>query len=165
VPSYEQGFGFPVLGDALYFAGDGARLFARDVSLANGLRAGDSTELFFEIGSSEELRVALVWTDPPGTPAGVTSTAPQLVNDLDLVVVEPSGTAHYGNEILHPGARETRNNAEVFRLASPTPGRWKVRVEATRLGLGPRQSYALVVLGDVRTSVEQTRRRPVRPGR
>lgn len=165
VPSYEQGFGFPVLGDALYFAGDGARLFARDVTLANGLRAGDSTELFFEVGSSEELRVALVWTDPPGTPAGVTSTTPQLVNDLDLVVVEPSGTAHYGNELLHPGARETRNNAEAFRLASPTAGRWKVRVEATRLGLGPRQSYALVVIGNMRTSVEQTRRRPVRPGR
>lgn len=165
LPSYDQGFGFPVLGDALYFAGDASRLFARDVTLANGLRTGDSTELFFEVGSSQELRVALVWTDPPGTPAGVSSTTPQLVNDLDLVVVEPSGTAHYGNERLHPVARETRNNAEIFRTSSPTAGRWKVRVEATRLGLGPRQSYALVVLGDLRESVEQTRRRPVRPGR
>jgi len=165
LPSYEQGFGFPVLGDALYFAGDRARLFARDVPLASGLRAGDSTELFFEVGASEELRVALVWTDPPGTPAGVSSSAPQLINDLDLVVVEPSGTAHYGNEQLHPGARETRNNAEIFRTATPTAGRWKIRVEATRLGLGPRQSYALVVIGDARTSVEQIRKRPVRPGR
>jgi hypothetical protein len=164
VPSPEQGFGFPVLGDALYFAGDPARLFVRDRSLSNGLKAGDSEELFFEVGSSEELRVALVWTDPPGTPQSFTSTTPVLVNDLDLVVVEPSGTAHFGNERLHPGARETRNNAEVFRVASPASGRWKVRVEATRLGLGPRQGWALVVIGDLRQSVEQSRRRPARPG-
>lgn len=164
VPSPEQGFGFPVLGDALYFAGDRARLFVRDRPLSSGLKAGESEELFFEVGSAEELRVALVWTDPPGTPAGFTSTTPQLVNDLDLVVVEPSGSAHYGNERLHPGARETRNNAEIFRATSPTAGRWKVRVEATRLGLGPRQGWALVVIGDLRQSVEQSRRRPVRPG-
>ncbi|MBI2214405.1 MAG: S8 family serine peptidase [Acidobacteria bacterium] len=164
VPSYEQGFGFPVLDDALYFAGDRARLFVRDRSLADGLKVEESEELIFDVASTEELRVALVWTDPPGTPAGFTSSTQQLVNDLDVVVVEPSGTTHYGNEQLHPGARETRNNAEVVRVASPASGRWKVRVEAPRLGLGPRQGWALVVIGDLHESVAQTRRRPVRPG-
>lgn len=164
VPSYEQGFGFPVLDDALYFNGDTKRLFVRDRPLASGLAAGESAELFFEVGSSEELRIALVWTDPPGTPQGVTSTVPQLVNDLDLVVIDPSGVTHFGNERLHPGQRETRNNAEVYRVSSPVAGRWRVRIEATRLGQGPRQSYALVAIGDVLESAAQSRRRPVRRG-
>jgi len=165
VPSYEQGFGFPVLDDALYFSGNTARLFARDRPLASGLAAGESAEIVLEVGSSEELRVALVWTDPPGTPQSFTSTAPQLVNDLDLVVTDPSGVTRSGNERLHPGVRETRNNSEVVRVTSPAAGRWRVRVEATRLGQGPKQSYALVAVGEVRESVEQTRRRPARPGR
>lgn len=165
LPSHEQGFGFPVLDDALYFAGDRSRLVVRDRPAANGLRAGESAELYLEVGSSEELRIALAWSDPPGTPQSFTSTTPVLVNDLDLVVVDPSGAVRYGNERLHPGQREMRNNAEVVRVSSPTAGRWKVRIEATRLGLGPRQGWSLAVVGDARESVEQTRRRPVRPGR
>ncbi len=165
LPSYEQGFGFPTLDDALYFPGDAARLFARDRTRANGLASGESAEIFLEVGASQELRIALVWTDPPGTPQSVTSTAPQLINDLDLVVTDPSGNALLGNERLHPGQRETRNNAEVVRVAAPAAGRWRVRIEATRIGQGPRQSYALVAVGDVVESVGQSRRRPVRPAR
>ncbi|MGK2859309.1 MAG: S8 family serine peptidase, partial [Thermoanaerobaculia bacterium] len=165
VPSYEQGFGFPVLDDALYFNGDATRLFARDRPLASGLAVGESAELFLEVGSSEELRIALAWTDPPGTPQSFTSTTPQLINDLDLVVIDPSGVTRFGNERLHPGQREMRNNAEVVRVSSPTAGRWRVRVEATRIGQGPRQSYALVAVGAVVESVQQQRKRPARRSR
>ncbi|MGH7537771.1 MAG: S8 family serine peptidase, partial [Gemmatimonadales bacterium] len=36
----------------------------------------------------------LAWDDPPANPA-LALTAPKLVNDLDVVLVDPSGTIHY----------------------------------------------------------------------
>ena len=50
-----------------------------------------------EIGLGQDLRVTLVWTDPPGNPvAGV-----KLVNDLDLIVTNlESGEVYFGNDIV-----------------------------------------------------------------
>ncbi len=162
VPSYEQGFGFPALDDALYFPGNRSRLVVVDRDLSRGLAQGESFELDVGVQSANPLRVALVWTDPPGTPAGITSTTPQLVNDLDLVVSEPGGVEHFGNERLHPAQRDSVNNAEIVRVDAPATGTWRVKVNATKLGLGPRQSFALVVVGDVRQ--QPARLRPVRRG-
>ena len=143
VPSHEQGWGFPVLDDALYFAGDSRRLRVRDVVLENGLAQGGSSTLRLDVRAGTPLKAVLVWTDPPGTVRGPSDTAPQLVNDLDLRV-SAAGTVRWGN-----GASPDRlNNVEVVSIESPAPGTVEITVSAHRLGFGSRQGYALVVTGD-----------------
>lgn len=149
VPSYEQGFGFPVLDDALYFPGDRAKLRVLDVPLLSGLAESENRLLRFNVHSGTPLKVVLVWTDPPGVPRSVSDPTPELVNDLDLRVNDPAGVLLFGNEVLHPGQPDRLNNVEVVSVPQPLAGTYLVSISANFLSLGPRQSYALVVTGDI----------------
>lgn len=146
-PSYEQGWGLPVLDDALYFAGDTGRMRVVDVPLSDGLTAGASATVHVKANAGTPLKAVLVWTDPPGTVRGTNDTTPQLVNDLDLTV---SGV---------PTTPDRLNNVEVISVAQPD-GYYDITVNAFRLGFGPRQSYALVITGDLEES--SMRRRAAR---
>lgn len=148
VPSYEQGFGFPVLADALYFPGNVSKLRVADVLLDSGLAQGQTATYRFSVRPGTPLRVVLVWSDPPGVP---------LVNDLDLRVTDPAGDEIYGNESLHPGQRDRVNNVEAVSTAQPLAGTYTISVSANRLGVGQRQSYALVVTGDLIDSTSRSR--------
>ncbi|HVG25280.1 MAG TPA: S8 family serine peptidase [Thermoanaerobaculia bacterium] len=135
VPSPEQGWGFPVLDDALYFDGDARRLRVVDVPAANGLAQGESRTIRVDARPGTPLRVVLVWTDPPADTRAVSDTSPVLVNDLDLRV----------------GANESSdrlNNVEVMKIDNPS-GAVDVTVSARTLGFGARQGYALVITGDL----------------
>lgn len=86
VPSNEQGWGFPVLDDALPFPGETRRLHVVESSLAQG----ESRTI--RINARAAVKAVLVWSDLPG---------PQLVNDLDL----NASTDHVNNvEVLILGA-------------------------------------------------------------
>jgi hypothetical protein len=148
-PTYEQGFGFPILDDALYFPGDRSRTRIADVPLAQGLAQNDTATLRLNVNAGTPLKVTLVWTDPAGVPRGVSDPTPELVNDLDLRVTDAFGTTHLGNDSLHPGQPDRLNNVEVVSLDAPPPGLYTISVTASHLGSGPRQSYALVVTGDL----------------
>ena len=139
-PSFQQGWGFPVLDDALYFAGDARRLHVVDVPLASGLAAGQSATVRINVRPGTPLKAVLVWTDPPGHVAGVSDTTPQLVNDLDLKVAAPSAVHAPGDHV---------NNVEVVSLDAPAAGAYAITVTANQLGFGARQSYALVITGDI----------------
>ncbi|HUP48798.1 MAG TPA: S8 family serine peptidase [Thermoanaerobaculia bacterium] len=148
VPSYEQGFGFPVLDDALYFAGDRRRLRVYDVQSLHGLQEGEGVATTLEVRAGSELKAVLVWTDPPGRVAGIGDATPQLVNDLDLLLITPQGTPIHGNDRLHPGQPDRLNNVEAITIESPEEGRYSIAVSAARIGQGTRQGYALVITGD-----------------
>ncbi len=135
VPSNEQGFGFPVLDDALYFPGDAAKLRVQDVPLASGLAEGQSATMGLSVKQGTPLKIVLVWTDPPGVP---------LVNDLDLRVTDPAGNVFLGN-----GQSDHVNNVEAVSISQPLAGIYTISVSAAHIGLGLRQSYALVVTGDI----------------
>ncbi|MEA2236902.1 MAG: hypothetical protein QOC81_1626 [Thermoanaerobaculia bacterium] len=152
-PTFEQGFGFPVLDDALYFTGDRARVRVVDVPLAQGLAQGDTATLHLNVAAGTPLKAALVWTDPAGVPRTVSDSTPELVNDLDLRVTNAAGTTLLGNETLHPGQPDRLNNVEVVSIAEPSSGSYTIAVSASRLGSGPRQSYALVITGDLTDAV------------
>lgn len=152
VPSPQQGWGFPVLDDALYFEGDARRLQVVDVPLSEGLAAGQTARVRVRVRPGVPLRAVLVWTDPPGTVRAVTDTTPQLVNDLDLTVSAPGFVLH-GN-----GAAPDRlNNVEVVSLPDPAVGIYEVAVTAHHLGFGDRQSYALVITGDLHPAATKRR--------
>ncbi len=81
------------------------------------------------------LRVTLVWTDY----AAAAAAARQLVNDLDVDVISPSG-------VVYPMALDRRNNVEMVEVAQPELGPWRVVVHGYNVPQGP-QPYALVVSG------------------
>lgn len=144
VPSHEQGWGFPVLDDALFLAGDARKLHVVDVPLATGLAEGTSATVRVNVKAGTPLKAVLVWTDPPGHIAPVSDKTPQLVNDLDLRVTTSAGTS------LGNGSTPDRlNNVEVVSLTTPQSGIATFTVSAHHLGFGERQSYALVITGDV----------------
>ncbi|HEX7677538.1 MAG TPA: S8 family serine peptidase [Thermoanaerobaculia bacterium] len=149
VPSYDQGFGFPVLDDALYFPGDRARTRVVDVPLTLGLAQGETATLHLNASANAPLKVVLVWTDPAGTARGVSDPTSELVNDLDLRVTDPAGATLLGNESLHPGQPDRLNNVEVISIDPPSAGLYTISVTASHLGFGARQSYALVITGEL----------------
>jgi hypothetical protein len=140
VPSHEQGWGFPVLDDVLYFPGDARRLHVVDVPREQGLAAGESATLRVTVRAGAPLRAVLVWTDPPGTVRGEMDPTPQLVNDLDLRIAG----------VETPPDR--LNNVEVVHVNDPESRTYTITVSAHRLGSGLRQGYALVVTGDLEES-------------
>jgi hypothetical protein len=157
-PNYEEGFGFPVLGDVLHLPGDRAVLSVRDVPLSNGLTEGEAFVSRIAVRAGTPLRIALVWTDPPGSlHTSVDDATPVLVNDLDLEVVDPSGRVLFGNDPLHPGKPDRLNNVEALTFDSPASGNWTISVTAAHLGQGLRQSYALVVDGDLGPAPSRSR--------
>lgn len=106
--------------------------------------------------NTQELKVTLVWTEPPGT---LKSKNP-VVNNLDLVVTSPGNARYLGNWFiggqsnpdtpLSPAQPDAVNNVEMVLVKQPQPGLWRIEVIATAVNAGRRgQGYALVVRGDL----------------
>jgi serine protease AprX len=87
--------------------------------------------------SAAPLRIVLAYSDYPGT---------SLVNNLNLIVSAPDGTAWVGNQPPGGAALDTTNNVEVAHVAVPAIGQWTVDVIGSNVPRGP-QRYALVVKG------------------
>ncbi len=115
----------------------------------DGVDQGESD--FYALGVSNDatwVRVTIAWDDEPGAE----NADPALVNDLDLVVLDPSGTRHYP-WTLNPGSpaspavrmQEDHVNIVEQVVADGTiePGNWTIEVRGTTVPLGP-QSYSLV---------------------
>jgi len=115
------------------------------------------------IGADDEIDVFYVWV-PTGTmqikftlawddPAAAENANPALVNDLDLLLVDPNGGWHNA-WVLEPitptldaaTGWNDRDNLEQALVTNPggvTPGRWQVRVWGWNVPQGP-QNYSLV---------------------
>lgn len=149
----QEGWGRVLLDNALYFnraGGYARRMVVSDVRHASGLSTGQVSEQYLTVTSSvEPLKITLVWNDVPAT-LGASYTP---VNDLDLVVTDPLGTAYRGNvfsglESATGGAADARNNVEQVVRLSPLAGIWKVSVHGTAVNQST-QGYAVVVTGPV----------------
>jgi hypothetical protein len=92
------------------------------------------------------LKVTLAWDDEPGA----VNADPALVNDLDLVLVEPDGSTTHLPWVLDPAnpgndattSTDSVNNVEQVQVDNPTAGTWEVRVTGTSVPVGP-QYYSL----------------------
>lgn len=152
-PSNQEGWGRVLLDDALYFPGDARKLLVLDDKRnASGLSTGQTVDYTFDVASNaEQLRVTLVWTDPPASAS--TGTGNAAVNDLDLQVTSPTSTVYRGNVFsggvsIPGGSKDPRNNVEQVHLNGPAVGQWTARVSAATVAQGL-QGYALIVTGDV----------------
>jgi serine protease AprX len=118
-----------------------------------------------------ELRVTMVYADPPGTPAATHAR----VNDLTLRVISPSGVEYFGNHGLRQsnysmpgGAPDTIDTVENVFIAMPEAGTWTIEVRADEIVADAHvetmeldADYALVVTGVVGRSTPP----PPPPGR
>ncbi len=123
------------------------------------LTSGQVHERRLIVASSDApLKITLTYTDVPGFPGAL----PALVNDLDLEVTAPDGTAYRGNQfdegesIPNAGGRDAINNVEGVHLFEPTPGEYIVRVRGRNVVEDARidspaidQDFALVISANV----------------
>ncbi len=139
-PDYQSGYGHINLPAAVGVVDSGTVVEASvtDGEVITYAMAIDSTV--------KPLRVVLAWDDVPGEPL----SAINLVNDLDLAVVSPSGEEILPF-VLDPNApadaairgRNSRDNAELVEVANPTPGVWQVVVRGYQVPEGP-QTFSVV---------------------
>ncbi len=128
----------------------------RTVDTVDFLRTGSFAELsveqagtsgfVIEVSGESTLKVTLAWDDAPATP-NVLNT---LVNDLDLVVIDPNGVRHFP-WTLDPNvpdapatqdAVDSINNIEQVVVDLPTAGTWTIRVVGTNIPEGP-QTFSI----------------------
>jgi subtilisin-like proprotein convertase family protein len=136
-----------------------------DQSATNSLVTGQShlyNVILPEDASDSDLRVTLVWTDPPGNPAA----SIKLVNDLDLIVSNNvSGEVFAGNDFAAdsnytrsgatnaPSVFDNINNVENVFLRRPIGTNYTILVVGRRINVnavtaapvGIAQDYALAV--------------------
>ena len=97
-----------------------------------------------------QLKVTLAWDDYQGTP----NAAKELVNDLDLLLISPSGTNYYPY-VLNPASpgsvattgTDNLNNIEQV-VVNPEAGIWQVKVKGT-LVPQPTQKYSLISINNL----------------
>jgi Subtilase family len=147
MPANCQGWGRVLLENALFFAPEARKLFAReDAGFTTGSTKEDRTFSIAVSSSAQPLKVTLAWTDFPSTPAA----NPHLNNDLDLIVSGPAGTflgnVFTGGASAAGGAADRRNTLEQVLLASPAPGAYTITVRSFSVPNGP-QPFALVAAG------------------
>lgn len=124
-----------------------------------GLSTGQSAEYLLPVSdTTSPLAVTLAWTDR----AGASNCTTCLVNNLNLVLVGPTGTEYHGNKFTTaigskatamraslPGATtfDSSNNVERIQLPAGMPaGLYTLRVQASSVPVGT-QPFALLASG------------------
>jgi hypothetical protein len=104
-----------------------------------GLRTGQVRRLALKVRSNRApLRIVLAYSDYPG---------PRLVNNLNLIVVDPSGKRHVGNQRASGVMTlEATNNVEVIHVGRPAAGTWTMEVVGSNVPQGP-QPFAWAAQG------------------
>ncbi len=136
----EQGWGRIKLSSVLSPAPP-TRVIFHDES--NGLTTGAERSFVVTVNdSSVPLRTTLVYSDFPSD--GSPNSA--LVNNLNLLVLDPDGKFHLGNDFKQSGTPDRVNNVEGVIIDSPKTGNWTVKIVASEVQEG-KQGFALVVSG------------------
>jgi hypothetical protein len=155
-PSDAEGWGLIRLDRALYFDGAPRRLAVQDVRRAVGLESGDRRmHTLFVNSRSEQLKITLVWTDPPPSELGYFKPSK---NAIKLTVEGPK-VEYQGNDIdvhsgvsrpEHNGPRDLLNNVQMVIVNDPPIGVWTITIGADTVLADKkpyRQGYAIVASG------------------
>ncbi len=129
LPNGNQGFGFPWL--ELAFDSNFARKFADQNTLFNS--TGEHREFVGTVAdSTRPVRVALVWTDAPGSTFGAA-----WVNDLNLTATVGAntyrGNVFSGGLSTTGGSADLNDNSELVVLPTGLGGTIRVRVSAANI--------------------------------
>jgi hypothetical protein len=140
-PDFSYGFGSMDVSRSLKII-DGAQHTANTVSI------GEVKTLTVTVPPNiAQFKTLLCWSDAPASPAA----SQQLVNDLDITIIDPSGNVHKplvpdptpANVNAVAVEREDHlNNAEQVTIQDPTPGTYTISVKGYAVPVGP-QRYAI----------------------
>ncbi len=139
-PDYQYGFGSIRIVDTIDFMRGGE---FEENSVSQG---GTVTYQVVVPGGTSELKITMAWDDVAGTP----NVNPNLVNDLDLVVMSPSSVRAYPWTLnpTSPSSSAVRNqadhtnNIEQVLVDNPEAGTWTVTVQGYSVPDGP-QSFSI----------------------
>lgn len=161
-PDYIYGFGLAKADDALDFL----RLNPPQY-LADAVGTGEDNVLPIDVPVGlTEIKLTLLWMDPPGT-AG---SDPAIVNDLDLELIDPSNVTHrpFSLNPLNPPAlatTTTKNSVDTVEqiiILNPAAGTWTVRVVGANVPSGP-QNYFLLGGASASPILAPTMTAPISP--
>ena len=128
----EQGWGRVELEHVISLEGDQS-LFFLDETL--GLYTGEARRFRLTLTQTGKIRITMVYSDAPGQ---------DLINNLNLLVFDPSGTAHIGNDFDGIGIFDDLNNVEAVFASNAATGEWIVQIVASEVIEAP-QDFALVI--------------------
>ena len=146
-PDFMYGYGSVRIQETIDFVRTGT---FTESSLAHGEQA----LYFIPITATDSLlKLTLAWDDAPGA----VNTIPELVNDLDIKAIDPSGTVHYPWTLdpANPSLNAVRtkadhlNNLEQVLVENPQVGTWTVMVSGFAVPSGP-QNFALASTPNLR---------------
>lgn len=134
-PDYSQGWGRVDVENSL-FPQNSVVLKYHDYERLND--TGESWNVTYSVNySTQPFQATLVWTDYPRTEV----SDKDLVNDLDLVVIGPTGSEYFGNGGSEP---DNTNNVECINIPNPEVGNYTIYVNGTAIQVGP-QNFSLVL--------------------
>ncbi|MBC8201369.1 MAG: S8 family serine peptidase [Planctomycetes bacterium] len=125
----------------------------RVVDAIDHLRADNIAELEISQGETVEMlifaeqpgmiKATIAWDDVPATPLVI----PSLVNDIDIVVVDPNGTTHYPWTIdpanpVNPAVRtqaDHLNNIEQVQIDAGVSGVYRIIITGYNIAVGSQQ--------------------------
>lgn len=149
----KQGFGRVTLLNSVPLAGSNklGLIAVNDKSISDG----DNHEYMIDIdtssGCDSELRVTLVWMDPPGA----TGCKKCLVNDLDISVEEigeGNSKTYYPNGLSR---RDSINTVERIRIKTSNGESYRVNVKAANMVSD--QKYSLAIAGCLAEDISTSR--------
>jgi len=161
-PDYNTGFGIVNASIAIDKIREDTS--TNDVILDNitiqtdGYTDGANRTYKMSVSGSGHLNITLVWDDVAGAPYA----AKELVNDLDLIVLEPDGTTqHYpwtlsNSSPASPAVQtqpNTIDNVEQVVVNSPAAGEWTVIIKGTSVPFAPEQ-FSLVTSHPITKEVD-----------
>jgi len=148
VPNSREGWGQLNISNSLFPKSNGENLSVF-YDQERVLMPGHSFIYTFEVSGGSGIDVSLAWNDMEGS-ASADQNASRLVNNLDLVVISPTGEEYRGNHFANgisqtPGPSDQLNNLERVRLPSSQSGIWSIQVGHAG---GFAQDFSLVLSAD-----------------
>jgi uncharacterized membrane protein len=148
IPNYAEGWGQINLENTV-LPMDGSTVLDNYFDHNSEINAGYGLLYAFDLDPSHGIDITLVWTDEAGS-ANAPQTESRLVNDLDLILVDPSGNEWLGNVFSNGftqsgGQADDVNNVERINIAAGTlsnSGQWLVKVMHRG---GTSQAFGLVM--------------------
>ena len=130
-------------------------VFDQNVIREETLLENGTFELPVQVDGTHPLRATICWTDPPGTPPGMSldPTTPMLVNDLDLAIEAASGVFAYYPWVLNPFNPDGRalqgfnhrDNVEQVYVDWLVAGEYVVKVTHTGMLQDGSQDFSLIL--------------------
>ncbi len=143
-PDFKFGWGLVNAYRAALLIEDG-RYLADDVS-----QGGNNTHTISVPANTTQVRFMVYWSDPAATPGA----SPALVNDLDLVVTDPSSGTHLPYLLDHTpnpvnldtpatNGADHMNNMEQVLLNNPAAGNYDIDISGFNVPSGPQDYYVV----------------------